>query len=78
MNGTMDIKARFGHSMLFYQEKLLVFGGGGIFMHPGPVNQGVEVSKEVLSDPRSRVLKQVKNGVYIRAAVLSQVLGIQV
>ena len=52
--------------------------GAGILLHPGPINHGVEVESEVLKDPRCRVLTQVKNGVYIRAAVLSEVLGINI
>lgn len=28
----MDVRKRFGHSMCFYEDKLLVFGGGGLFM----------------------------------------------
>jgi aspartate carbamoyltransferase catalytic subunit len=50
--------------------------GAGILMHPGPINQGVELDAEVLKDPRCRVLTQVKNGVYVRSAVMSQILGI--
>ena len=46
-----------------------------IIMHPGPINHGVEFSAEVLKDPRSRVMQQVTNGVLIRAALLSKVLG---
>jgi len=39
-------------------------------MHPGPINHGVELESEVLNDPRSRVLQQVKAGVCVRQAVL--------
>lgn len=59
------------------EEKMKVFGAG-ILMHPGPINHGVELSSGVLKDPRCRVLTQVKNGVYIRAAILSQILGIEI
>ncbi len=40
-------------------------------LHPGPVNRGVEISSKLLSD-RSRCLveEQVKNGVFIRMAML--------
>jgi aspartate carbamoyltransferase catalytic subunit len=41
------------------------------FMHPGPVNLGVEVTREVANGPRSLVLEQVRAGVPIRMAVLS-------
>ncbi len=48
----------------------------GILMHPGPINHGVEFSTDVLQDSRCRVLAQVTNGVLIRAAVLSILLGL--
>ena len=39
-------------------------------MHPGPYNRGVELTDEVLADPRSRYVAQVHNGVFVRMAVL--------
>ena len=44
---------------------------GVLFMHPGPVNEGIEVSIEVARGPRSLVTEQVANGVFTRMAVLS-------
>lgn len=40
-------------------------------MHPGPVNRGVEVTRDVMESPRSRILGQVTNGVAVRMAVLT-------
>lgn len=48
---------------------------GVLFLHPGPINEGVEVSREVALGPRSLVLEQVRNGVPIRMAVLALVAG---
>ncbi len=42
-----------------------------VIMHPGPVNRGVEISPEVADGPYSLILAQVKNGVYVRMALLS-------
>lgn len=42
----------------------------GIVMHPGPTNRGVEIDPDVADSNRSVILKQVKNGVAIRMAVL--------
>jgi aspartate carbamoyltransferase catalytic subunit len=42
----------------------------GIIMHPGPTNRGVEIDPEVADSNKSVILKQVKNGVAIRMAVL--------
>jgi len=46
-----------------------------LIMHPGPMNRGIEISPEVVDDPRVRVLNQVTNGVIVRMAVLYLVLG---
>jgi aspartate carbamoyltransferase catalytic subunit len=39
-------------------------------MHPGPMNEGVEISHEVAHGLQSRVEEQVTNGVAVRMAVL--------
>jgi aspartate carbamoyltransferase catalytic subunit len=44
---------------------------GAFFLHPGPVNEGIEVTREVVRGPRSLVLEQVRNGVPLRMAVLA-------
>lgn len=41
-----------------------------ILMHPGPVNRGVEIADELVECERSRILKQIENGVYTRMAIL--------
>ncbi len=43
-------------------------------MHPGPVMRNIDISDEILEDPRCMVLDQVKNGVFIRMAVLKLLL----
>jgi len=45
-----------------------------IILHPGPVHRNIDISDEVLSDPRCKVLEQVKNGVAIRMAVLKKLI----
>jgi len=44
---------------------------GAVFLHPGPVNEGIEVTREVATGPRSLILEQVRNGVPVRMAVLA-------
>ncbi len=41
-------------------------------MHPGPANEGVEISAELSTASRSQIGRQVENGVPIRMAVLSR------
>ncbi|NCD19016.1 MAG: aspartate carbamoyltransferase catalytic subunit [Actinobacteria bacterium] len=46
-----------------------------IVMHPGPMNRGLEISAAAADSPRSTVLAQVANGVYVRMAVLYLLLA---
>ena len=50
-------------------------GAGAVVLHPGPMNQGVEIAAEVVDDPRCLVLDQVANGVSVRMADLFRLLG---
>ena len=45
-----------------------------IVMHPGPVHRNIDLSDEVMSDERCKVLEQVKNGVAVRMAILEYLL----
>lgn len=54
-------------------ERLARAGEGCLVMHPGPMNEGVEIAPEVASGRRSLVVEQVATGVAIRMAVLSLV-----
>ncbi len=45
-----------------------------LLLHPGPVNRNIDIDDEMLSDPRCKVLTQVKNGVYIRMAILEKLI----
>lgn len=44
-------------------------------LHPGPTNEGVELSAELANGPRSLIGRQVENGVPVRMAVLALVMG---
>ena len=46
-----------------------------VVMHPGPMNRGVEIAPDVADGERSAVLRQVGNGVAVRAAVLAWCAG---
>lgn len=47
---------------------------GAIIMHPAPVNRDVEIASELVECERSRIFQQVRNGVYIRMAILETIL----
>lgn len=46
-----------------------------VVLHPGPVNRGVEITDEVADGPQSLILRQVRNGVAVRMAVLEGLLA---
>ena len=46
-----------------------------IIMHPAPFNRGVEIADDVVECEKSRIFKQVQNGVYVRMALINMALG---
>ena len=55
-------------------ERMNKMKENAIIMHPAPINRGVEIADEVAECPKSRIYKQMTNGVYIRMAVISDAL----
>lgn len=45
-----------------------------IVLHPAPVNWGSEISDQLQTAEKLRIFKQITNGVYIRAAIISLIL----
>jgi aspartate carbamoyltransferase catalytic subunit len=45
-----------------------------LLLHPGPVNRNIDISDEMLEDPRAKVLEQVTNGVAVRMACLKKLI----
>jgi aspartate carbamoyltransferase catalytic subunit len=48
---------------------------GSIIMHPAPVNRNVEIADGLVECERSRIFEQMKNGVYVRMAVLKRAIS---
>jgi aspartate carbamoyltransferase catalytic subunit len=69
-----DYFARYGLSL----ERLRRAAPDCLVMHPGPINRGVEIASEVADSARSLILEQVANGVFVRMAVLAELLGADV
>lgn len=46
-----------------------------IIMHPAPVNRGVEIADHLVESPKSRIFKQMANGVLVRKAILKRAFG---
>jgi len=45
-----------------------------LVLHPGPVMRNIDISDEILEDSRCKVMTQVKNGVFMRMAILKLLL----
>ena len=57
------------------EERMRLAAPGAFVMHPGPTNEGVELTAELANGARSLIGRQVENGVPIRMAVLALVAG---
>ena len=65
-----DYFARYGLD----QARLARAHRDAIVMHPGPMNRGVEIASAVADGAQSVVLEQVANGIFVRMAVLADLL----
>lgn len=65
---TADYHARWGLT----EDNLKRARPDCLVMHPGPANPGVEITAGVLEGPQSGVRTQVRNGVPVRAELLSR------
>jgi len=52
------------------RERMKLAKPEAIILHPGPVNQGVEITPDLYEDEHSVILPQVTNGVAVRMALL--------
>ena len=67
-----EYAARFGLT----QERLRLARPDVVVMHPGPMNEGVEIAPDVATDPRAVITDQVTNGVAVRMALLYLLAGV--
>jgi aspartate carbamoyltransferase catalytic subunit len=66
-----EYAARFGLT----RARLVGASPDAIVMHPGPMNEGVEIAPDVASGDRSVITDQVSNGVAVRMALLYLLAG---
>jgi aspartate carbamoyltransferase catalytic subunit len=57
------------------EDRMRVAAPAAPVLHPGPTNEGVELSAELANGPRSLIGRQVENGVPVRMAVLALLAG---
>jgi aspartate carbamoyltransferase catalytic subunit len=67
-----EYAARYGLT----RDRLALAHPGALVMHPGPMNQGVEIAAEVAAGAQSVVTEQVTNGVAVRMALLYLLAGV--
>jgi len=60
------------YGLTLEREKLMK--PGSIIMHPAPVNRNVEIADSLVECKRSRIFKQMENGVFVRMAALKRSL----
>ncbi|MGD2005712.1 MAG: aspartate carbamoyltransferase catalytic subunit [Pseudomonadales bacterium] len=70
-------EAEFHRDFGMTMQRLAWAAPGAIVMHPGPINRGVEIDSELADSERSVILQQVTNGIAVRMAVLSMVMGVE-
>ena len=51
-------------------ESLAYAKKDAMVMHPGPINRGIEIDSDVADGLQSYILEQVRNGVFMRMAIL--------
>ncbi|HMJ81095.1 MAG TPA: aspartate carbamoyltransferase catalytic subunit [Candidatus Dormibacteraeota bacterium] len=66
-----EYSARYGLTT----ARLALARPGVVVLHPGPMNEGVEIAPDVAAGPASLVTAQVANGVAVRMAVLELLAG---
>ena len=57
------------------EDRMQLAEPGAPVLHPGPTNEGVELTAALANGPRSLIGRQVENGVPVRMAVLATVAG---
>lgn len=56
------------------KERYKQLKSSAIIMHPAPVNRDVEIADSLVEAPKSRIVAQMQNGVFIRMAILEAIL----
>jgi aspartate carbamoyltransferase catalytic subunit len=68
-----EYAARYGLT----RERLALARRGAFVMHPGPMNEGVEIAPDVAAGSQSLIEEQVRNGVAVRMALLYLLAGVR-
>ncbi len=74
-SGLLPSLIEYIHQYQLTAERLALAKPGALVMHPGPINEGIEVSPEIAHGAQSVIEEQVSNGVAIRMALLYLIAG---
>ncbi|WJP98597.1 aspartate carbamoyltransferase catalytic subunit [Macrococcus bovicus] len=67
-------EAHYHHEFGLTGERYNRMKDTAIVMHPAPVNRGVEIESQLVEASKSRIFRQMENGVYTRMSILSHIL----
>ncbi len=68
-----EYAARYGLT----RERLALARPDALVLHPGPMNEGVEIAPDVAAGTQSLIEEQVRNGVAVRMALLYLLAGVR-
>jgi aspartate carbamoyltransferase catalytic subunit len=74
-SGVLPSVGEFIRGYQLNRHRLELACAGALVMHPGPVNEGVEITREVARGVQSTITEQVANGVVVRMALLYLLTG---
>ncbi len=72
--GNLVDKVAYNNLYGLNQERYERLKPNAIIMHPAPINRGVEIVDELVEADKSRIFKQMNNGVHMRKAMIERIL----
>ena len=73
LSGGIDYLNRYGLN----KERYSRMKEHAIIMHPAPFNRGVEIDGDLVESEKSRIFKQMSNGVLVRKAIMKRAFGFE-
>lgn len=74
-SGLLPSLREYSRAYAITPERLARLGERTLIMHPGPMNEGVEIWPEAATAPNAVIEEQVTNGVAVRMALLYRMAG---
>lgn len=71
-NSSAMSDAEYNEKFGMNEKRLAKMKKNAIIMHPGPFNRGCELTDGIVECEKSRIFKQMQNGVFVRMAVLKR------